>query len=115
MFVSATRSTLSEKQHMALALTRNWERGDYRRARRIMSNCSSAGRYVTLFRLGGEASGRGDSLMFRARLLAAALAVASLPFASGCITLFSKTEVVRSEESPVHPSFESPQAEDTFR
>jgi hypothetical protein len=53
--------------------------------------------------------------MFRARLLAAALAFASLSFASGCITLFSKTEVVRGEETPVRPSFESPQAEDTFR
>ena len=52
--------------------------------------------------------------MVRARLLAAALAATVLPFASGCITLFSKTEVVRSEETPVRPQFE-PGAEETFR
>ena len=53
--------------------------------------------------------------MSRARLFAAVLAVAALPFASGCITLFSKTEVVRSEETPVRPQFENTQAEDAFR
>ena len=52
--------------------------------------------------------------MFRARLAAAALAVASLALLPGCLTLFSKTEVVRGEEPRRPIRFENPQAADAF-
>jgi hypothetical protein len=52
--------------------------------------------------------------MLRARLAAAAFAVASLALLPGCLTLFSKTEVVRGEESRRPIRFENPQAADAF-
>jgi hypothetical protein len=52
--------------------------------------------------------------MLRARLAATALAVASLAFVPGCLTLFSKTEVVRGEESRRPIRFENAQAADEF-
>ena len=48
------------------------------------------------------------------RLLAAAGAAALLVFAPGCITLFSKTEVVRDGEARRPVTFESQQAAETF-
>jgi hypothetical protein len=48
------------------------------------------------------------------RLLTAAGAAALLVFAPGCITLFSKTEVVRDGESPRPVKFESPEAAEVF-
>ena len=53
--------------------------------------------------------------MNRARLLAAGLAVASISFAPGCLTLYSKTEVVRGEEPRRPISFENAQAAETFQ
>lgn len=44
----------------------------------------------------------------------AAAAVILLVFAPGCITLFSKTEYVRSGEPRRAVSFENPQAADSF-
>jgi len=52
--------------------------------------------------------------MLRARLAATALAVASLSALPGCLTLFSKTEVVRGEESRRPIKFENAQAADEF-
>jgi hypothetical protein len=52
--------------------------------------------------------------MPRARLAAAAFAAASLALLPGCITLFSKTEVVRGEEARVPVRFESVQAAEVF-
>lgn len=52
--------------------------------------------------------------MARARLVATALAVASLAALPGCLTVFSKTEVVRGEEARRPIRFESPQAAETF-
>ena len=52
--------------------------------------------------------------MVRARHCVAALAVASLALLPGCLTLFSKTEVVRGEESRRPVKFENPQAAETF-
>ena len=49
--------------------------------------------------------------MPHARILAAAVALSSLP---GCLTLFSKTEVVRGEESRRPIRFESQQAAEQF-
>jgi hypothetical protein len=49
-----------------------------------------------------------------ARVLAAALAAASLALLPGCLTLFSKTEVVRGEESRRPIRFESQQAAEQF-
>lgn len=46
--------------------------------------------------------------------LAATGAVALLLFAPGCITLFSKTEVVRDGEPRRAVSFESPKAAESF-
>jgi hypothetical protein len=53
-------------------------------------------------------------LMLRARIVLTALAVASLALLPGCLTLFSKTEVVRGEESRKPIRFENPQAADAF-
>ena len=50
----------------------------------------------------------------RARFAAAAFAVASLAFLPGCLTLFSKTEVVRGEEPRRPVRFENPQAAEEF-
>jgi hypothetical protein len=52
--------------------------------------------------------------MLRARLAAAALAVASLAFLPGCLTLFSKTEVVRGEEPRRPIRFENQQSAEEF-
>lgn len=52
--------------------------------------------------------------MPRARLAATALAVVSLGLVPGCLTLFSKTEVVRGEESRRPVKFECAQAADDF-
>jgi hypothetical protein len=52
--------------------------------------------------------------MLRARFAATALAVASLALVPGCITLFSKTEVVRGEEPRRPIKFEDAQAADDF-
>jgi hypothetical protein len=52
--------------------------------------------------------------MSRARTLAAAFAVAALWLLPGCITLFSKTEVVRGEEPRRPIRFENQQAAEEF-
>jgi hypothetical protein len=52
--------------------------------------------------------------MNHARFLAAALAVVALALLPGCLTLFSKTEVVRGEEPRRPVGFENPQAAETF-
>jgi hypothetical protein len=52
--------------------------------------------------------------MNHARFLAAAVAVVALALLPGCLTLFSKTEVVRGEESRRPVRFENPQAADAF-
>src|SRR5262245_6393844 len=57
---------------------------------------------------------RGDSVMVRARVLVAALAVASLSLLPGCLTLFTKTEVVRGEEARRPIRFESGAAAEEF-
>ncbi len=44
-----------------------------------------------------------------------ALAVCALVFQTGCITLFSKTEVVRSEEQRRPVTFENQEAAETFQ
>ena len=43
-----------------------------------------------------------------------AIALLPLPFLSGCITLYSKTEVVREGETRRAVQFECPQAADAF-
>ena len=43
-----------------------------------------------------------------------AFAVLALPFLSGCITLFSKTEVVRQSETKQPVTFDSPEAQGVF-
>lgn len=48
------------------------------------------------------------------RLPACALAVAAISVMPGCLTLYSKTEVVRGEEPRRPVAFESPQAAETF-
>jgi hypothetical protein len=48
------------------------------------------------------------------RALAAAFAALSLAFLPGCLTLYSKTEVVRSEEARLPVAFESTEAAETF-
>jgi hypothetical protein len=48
------------------------------------------------------------------RRLAFAFALLAVPFLSGCITLFSKTEVVRDSETKQPVSFDSPEARDVF-
>ena len=48
------------------------------------------------------------------RVLAAALAVASLSLLPGCLTLYSKTEVVRGEEARRPITFENVQAAEVF-
>jgi hypothetical protein len=53
--------------------------------------------------------------MFRARFAAAAFAVASLALLPGCLTLFSKTEVVRGEEPRRPIRFDSPGAAEEFQ
>ena len=60
------------------------------------------------------ASLTGGIAMFRARLAAAAFAVASLALLPGCLTLFSKTEVVRGEEPRRPIRFENQQAAEEF-
>ena len=52
--------------------------------------------------------------MLRARLAAAVFAVASLALVPGCLTLFSKTEVVRGEEPRRPIRFENQEAAETF-
>ncbi len=52
--------------------------------------------------------------MAHARVLAATLAVASLSLLPGCLTLFSKTEVIRGDEQPRPIRFENPQAAEEF-
>ncbi|HUR55497.1 MAG TPA: hypothetical protein VMZ71_15285 [Gemmataceae bacterium] len=41
-------------------------------------------------------------------------ALLALPFLAGCITLFSKTEVVRESEAQQPVSFDSPEVRDVF-
>jgi hypothetical protein len=53
--------------------------------------------------------------MNRARIVAAGLAVVSLSLLPGCLTLFSKTEVVRGEEARRPISFENAQAAEIFQ
>lgn len=53
-------------------------------------------------------------LMLRARFAAAVFAVAALVFLPGCLTLFSKTEVVRGEEPRRPVRFESTEAAEEF-
>jgi hypothetical protein len=52
--------------------------------------------------------------MLRARIAAAAFAAASLALLPGCITLFSKTEVVRGDEPRVPIRFDCVQAAEAF-
>lgn len=52
--------------------------------------------------------------MPRARLVVAAFALVALALLPGCITLFSKTEVVRGDEQPRAIQFENAQAADAF-
>jgi hypothetical protein len=52
--------------------------------------------------------------MLRARVLTAALAIAALSLLPGCLTLFSKTEVVRGDEQPRPIRFENETAADLF-
>jgi hypothetical protein len=52
--------------------------------------------------------------MYRNRILAAGLAVISLSLMPGCLTLYSKTEVVRAEEPRRPITFENTQAAETF-
>src|SRR5262245_8826504 len=52
--------------------------------------------------------------MNRARVAAAALAVASLLLLPGCLTVFSKTEVLRGDEQPRPIRFENSQAAEAF-
>lgn len=52
--------------------------------------------------------------MLRARLTVAVFAVAALALLPGCLTLFSKTEVIRGEEPRRPIRFESAEAADTF-
>jgi hypothetical protein len=52
--------------------------------------------------------------MLVTRLMAAACAAVVLVFVPGCVTLFSKTEVVREGEARRPVTFESQQAAETF-
>ena len=52
--------------------------------------------------------------MLRARLVPAAFAAAVVALLPGCLTLFSKTEVIRGEEPRRPIKFESAEAADTF-
>jgi hypothetical protein len=52
--------------------------------------------------------------MFRARLAATVFAVAALAFVPGCLTLFSKTEVIRGDEQRRPVRFENQEAAETF-
>lgn len=52
--------------------------------------------------------------MNHARFAAVVLAVASLSLLPGCLTLFSKTEVVRGEEPRRPINFDNPKAADAF-
>ena len=52
--------------------------------------------------------------MLRARLAAAVFAAAVLALVPGCLTLFSKTEVVRGEEPRRPIRFENTQAAEVF-
>jgi hypothetical protein len=52
--------------------------------------------------------------MLRSRLALAAVALCSLALFPGCLTLFSKTEVVRGDESRKPVRFESQQAAEEF-
>ena len=52
--------------------------------------------------------------MLRARLAVAALAVVLLAPVPGCLTLFSKTEVIRSEEARRPIRFENQEAAEAF-
>lgn len=52
--------------------------------------------------------------MLRARVVLAALAVCSFSLLPGCLTLFSKTEVVRGEEQRKPIRFENQQAAEEF-
>ena len=52
--------------------------------------------------------------MLRARLAVAAFAVAPLTLLPGCLTLFSKTEVIRGEEPRRPIRFENPEAAEAF-
>jgi hypothetical protein len=56
----------------------------------------------------------GELHMLRARLLVAAFAVVSLALLPGCLTLFSKTEVIRGEEPRRPIRFENAQAAEAF-
>jgi hypothetical protein len=53
--------------------------------------------------------------MYRTRLLAAGLAVTSLSLMPGCLTLYSKTEVIRGEEPRRPISFENAEAAEVFQ
>jgi hypothetical protein len=57
---------------------------------------------------------RGEVVMKSFRVLAASLAAASLSLLPGCLTLYSKTEVVRGEEPRRPVTFENVQAAETF-
>ena len=52
--------------------------------------------------------------MLRARFVITAFAVASFALLPGCLTLFSKTEVIRGEEPRRPIRFENSEAADTF-
>ena len=52
--------------------------------------------------------------MLCVRLLAAVLAIGALSLLPGCLTLFSKTEVIRGDEQPRPVRFENEQAAEIF-
>jgi hypothetical protein len=52
--------------------------------------------------------------MLRARFVATVFAVAAVALVSGCLTLFSKTEVIRGEEPRRPIRFENQEAAETF-
>lgn len=52
--------------------------------------------------------------MVRARVFAAAMSAASISLLPGCLTLFSKTEVIRGDEQPRAIRYENPQAAEEF-
>jgi hypothetical protein len=62
----------------------------------------------------GEKSVMPHARLAAAALSAAALSAAALSLLPGCITLFSKTEVVRGGEPQRPVRFENPQAADEF-
>jgi hypothetical protein len=62
----------------------------------------------------GESSVFEGVVMNRVRILTVVMAVGSLSLLSGCLTLYSKVEVIREDEPRRPITFENPQAADVF-